>query len=203
MTSVPPDGSTSARRSPGSPAPSTVPGTQLVLRKLLLVGLTEQMWSRGVKVGLGILPVLLCPWLSVCFKKVTSPSLDLRLPICCTYRCTCIDLSHRFSLCATEAGERAWSEYLHLISAVKPPLPLPTPHTHLCWVLSTSPEGTHLHFLCPVPDPHHPGTPSPLSSLRLLGIEEPRAPNLESGSFHFGQDFSLAAGHGGHGLWGW
>lgn len=132
-------------------------------------------------------------------EKITSPSLDLRLPICYTYQCTRIDLSYRFSFCATEAGERAWSEYLHLISAVRPPFPLPTPHTHSSWVLSTSPEGTHLHFLCPVPDSHHPRTPSPLSSLCLLGIEEPRAPNLEFGSFHFGQDFSLAAGHGGHG----
>lgn len=54
------------------------------------------------------------------------------------------------------------------------PLTSPLPPTHPGSFLP-SPAGTHLHFLCPVPDPHHSGTPGPLSSLHLLGIKEPRA----------------------------
>ena len=162
-----------------------------MLRKLLLVCLTEQIWSSAVKVGLGILPVLLRPWLSVCFKKVMSPSLDLHLPICCTYRCPCIDLSYKSSLCVTKAGERAWSECLHLISAVKPPLPLPTPHTHSSWVHSTSPEGIHLHFFCPVPDPHHPGTPKPSQFTAPLGSRGTQGPKLRIWEFPFGAGFQF------------
>lgn len=44
-----------------------------------------------------------------------------------------------------------------------------------------------------------PPPPIPLSSLHLLGIEEPRAQNLVSGSLHLGQHLSLAADHGEHG----
>lgn len=131
----------------------------------------EWMWADGVEAGLGILPVLLCAWLSVCFRQVTLPSLSLSLPIRHTYRGTHGCLSYGFSL--SEGSRLGPDQSVPTFSLL-----LTNPLPHSSFALSASPAGIHLHFLSPVPVPHHCWSPWPSQLTASFGSKGTQSPVL-------------------------